>query len=213
MGHLGFFDFKELGYKQPLFIDLVRDPVERWISLYYYTRQDQYHRKRLELTSKEIKQSLEICLRLWIRQAGCMGRGAKDTATCLKTRPFSGCKGGHIVPTYPEWFSGKYMHINSSMVSIERAKANIEEYYTFIGITEHFNETLVAMETILPRFKNELTEAYNPTKNANVGDNKVRPDNTSIAVIRELLADDYDLYKFILQRFYHHLTCLGVPIN
>ncbi|CAH1800420.1 unnamed protein product [Owenia fusiformis] len=210
MGHLTFFDFNELGYKQPLFIDLVRDPVERWISLYYYTRADSYFRNWLKLTPDEIKQTLGDCLHLWIRQAGCMGRDAKDTATCLKARPFSGCKGGHIVSTYPEWFSGKYAHINSSMVSIERAKANIEKYYTFIGITEHFKETLVAMETILPRFKNELSEAYKSTERANVGHNKVRPNNSSIAVMRELLADDYDLYKFILQRFYIHLKCLGV---
>ncbi|CAH1802374.1 unnamed protein product [Owenia fusiformis] len=214
-GHLGFFDFNELGYKQPLFIDLVRDPVERWISLYYYQTSNSALRKRLKLSPDEIKQTLGYCLQFWIRQTNCEGRDVKETAACLNTRPFSGCKGAHIKPIYPEWFSGKYMDINTSMVSIERAKTNIEKYYTFIGITEHFKETLVAMETILPRFKNELSVAYKQKKEKreNVGRNKVRPNNASIAVMKEVLADDYDLYKFILQRFYIHMTCLGVHVG
>ncbi|CAH1798039.1 unnamed protein product [Owenia fusiformis] len=52
MGHLSFLDFIELGYKQPLYIDIVRDPVERWISLYYYKRVSPFPYKKIEPYAK-----------------------------------------------------------------------------------------------------------------------------------------------------------------
>ncbi|CAH1797902.1 unnamed protein product [Owenia fusiformis] len=211
MGHLSFMDFTELGYKQPLYIDIVRDPVERWISLYYYKRVAPFHIKRLKLTQKEKSQTIEYCIKNWISLTGCLGRSVKATAECLKTEPYKGCKDEKIVSRYPIWFSGQY--INPSLVSLQRAKTNIEKYYTFIGITEHFDETLKAIETILPSFTNELTRIYKTVENGNVGHNKVRPSDESIAVMKELLSDDYELYGFIRQRFYKHLNCLAINIT
>ncbi|CAH1797814.1 unnamed protein product, partial [Owenia fusiformis] len=207
IGHLSFLDFIELGYKQPLYIDVVRDPIDRWLSLYHYKRESSW---RLKLTPNEIKQPLEECLKIWINQTGCSGMSLRATAECLKTQPYKGCRDEQIVSTYPLWFSGQY--INSSLVSVQRAKTNIEKYYTFIGITERFDETVKAMETILPSFTNELSKAYASLKRkrANIGRNKVRPCNESIAVMKELLTDDYHLYGFIRQRFNVHLNCFGI---
>ncbi|CAH1798040.1 unnamed protein product [Owenia fusiformis] len=211
MGHLSFLDFIELGNKQPLYIDIVRDPVERWISLYYYKRVSPFHIKRLNLTRKERNRTMDNCMKIWISLTGCLGRSIKATADCLKTKPYMGCKDEKIVSSYPTWFSGQY--INSSLMSLQRAKTNIEKYYTFIGITEHFEETLKAMETILPSFTNEFTRMFKTTRNQNVGHNKVRPSDDNIDVIKELLSDDYELYGFIRQRFYKHINCLAINIT
>ncbi|CAH1792877.1 unnamed protein product, partial [Owenia fusiformis] len=215
MGHISFLDFTELGLKQPLYIDIVRDPVERWVSRFYFNRQraDSFIRNPYNFTRDEMKQSLDDCLQIWINRTGCTGRSVKATAECLQTRPYEGCKAGYIISMYPEWFSGQY--INSSLVSVKRAKTNIERYYTFIGITEHFEETVKAMETILPSFTDELSEAYETlkSKHRNVGTLKSSPRNGTKDIMRELLMDDYELYGFIRQRFYIHLNCLGINMT
>ncbi|CAH1776748.1 unnamed protein product [Owenia fusiformis] len=211
MGHLSFLDFVELGYKQPLYIDIVRDPVERWISLFYSKRASRFHIDRLKLTHKEINQTIEGCLQIWISLTGCSGRSVKATADCLKSKPYKGCREEQVISMYPIWFSGRY--INSSQVSVKKAKTNIEKYYTLIGLTEYFDETLKAMETILPGFTNELSNTYKMVDNAQVGRNKVKPSNESFALLRELLSDDYKLYGFIRQRFHMHLNCLALNMT
>lgn len=40
--HMNFLDFEEFNFTNPIYINFVRDPVERIISWYYYTRQSWY---------------------------------------------------------------------------------------------------------------------------------------------------------------------------
>ncbi|CAH1792676.1 unnamed protein product [Owenia fusiformis] len=215
IGHFAFFDFIELGYKQPLFIDIVRDPVERWISKYYYFLSSPPYIKLWKLTERDRTQTFEECFQIWKKKTGCVGKNTKQTAACLKKQPYNGCKGFKEYHSfYASWFSGKY--IQPSQISYEKAKANIERFYAFVGLTEHFNETVRAMEKVLPRFTDELSRAYNNRTMEHVRNkspNKKRPSNETIAVMKEYQANDYDFYRFISQRFYSHLKRLGIQIT
>ncbi|CAH1779003.1 unnamed protein product [Owenia fusiformis] len=218
IGHLSFFDFIELGYKQPLFIDIVRDPVERWISHYYYFRSSERHIKNLKFTDKDINQPFEECFQIWKNTTGCSGMNITQTAACLvrKGRNKKGCLEFQVDHSfYSYWFSGKYS-TNRSLISSANAKSNIEKYYAFVGLTEHLNETVRAMERVLPRFTDEMSRAYNDLRGEHVKNrslNKKRPSNETIAVMKEYTANDYDLYRFISQRFYRHLNRLGIKLT
>ncbi|CAH1778964.1 unnamed protein product [Owenia fusiformis] len=216
VGHFSFFDFIELGFKQPLFIDIVRDPVERWISNFYYYRSSEIHIKRLNFTEGETNQTFEECYQMWKKKTGCSGKNIKQTVACLKEKPAKGCLRFKVYHSYYSfWFSGKYS-TNRSLISSANAKSNIEKYYAFVGLTEHFNETVRAMERVLPRFTDELSRAYNAHRVVQVKNRslrKARPSNKTIAVMKEYLADDYDFYKFISQRFYRHLKHLGIKLT
>ncbi|CAH1786349.1 unnamed protein product, partial [Owenia fusiformis] len=199
-GHSSFIDFKEIGLQQPIYIDLVRDPVNRWISLFYYMQQSNHHKG-------QYPKSVDYCIKLWITETWCYR--SKDIVKCLQNSPFKGCKYGMVTPAYKRWFTGRYT--NSTTWSIARAKHNIERYYKFIGLTEHFNDTLKGLEIIIPRFKQGiLTDVYRNTTNKNVGHHNPNPRNSTLVLMKKLLVDDYDIYEFIRQRFYIQLKCLGI---
>ncbi|CAH1776482.1 unnamed protein product [Owenia fusiformis] len=216
MGHISFLNFEELGFMQPLYIDMVREPIERIISLFYFSLEpgpDSVHVKRYNLTQSDMNKTIEECIQLWINETRCFGKSIEDTAECLKSRPHQGCKVAPVEYKYPVWFSGQYT--NLSLVSVERAKTNIEKYYTFIGLTENFSDSLMALDTILPGYTNELSNAYRSLKkNKNVGKKeKVRPSDQSISLLKILLKDDFELYRFVRQRFYIHLKCLDINMT
>ncbi|CAH1782851.1 unnamed protein product [Owenia fusiformis] len=201
-GHSSFIDYKELGLPQPIYIDLIRDPINMWISLFYYM-------KRPQLPGMQAN-PLEFCIKYWIKTSGC--ENSHDMVHCLHTREFKGCKHGYVSPGYKRQFTGRY--VNSSEWSVQNAKKNIERYYTFIGINEHYIETLKGLEMVIPRFKpGLLTDTYKVVHNKNVGRKRAPPTNETVALMKQLLADDYTIYYFVRQRFYTQLKCLGIEVD
>ncbi|CAH1801394.1 unnamed protein product [Owenia fusiformis] len=208
--HVQFLDFSDSNLKQPLFIDILRDPLERWISLYYFTRSSGFQQKVHNIPDSDINTKLGDCLiRSNIFRARCnMPTGCNSAQRqlllnarkespqyCFKPKP------------YIEWFSG---HTNAY---INKAKQYIEKYYTFLGILEHFSESIEALQKIFGIFGNDLVDLNNRMPKMNVAKNKLRPSNDTIALMKEFLADDYVIYEFALQRFYTQLKCLGINIE
>ncbi|CAH1786173.1 unnamed protein product [Owenia fusiformis] len=204
MGHLRFVDFTEFGYKQPIYIDWIRDPVERLISLYNYERRETNVTNGL--IKEEMERPLDECIQIWINETGC--RDAADLPTCLRSRAHKGCTSKGIEPVYSQAYSGRPYN-KSKEVLINMAKSNIERYYIFIGLNEHYTESVKGLEKIL-RFQDKLSAIYKTVLRVNVGKKKSRPSNSSIKLLKTLLADDYVIYEFIRQRLYIHLKCLGI---
>ncbi|CAH1795148.1 unnamed protein product [Owenia fusiformis] len=125
LGHLRFLDFKEVGHKQPVFIDLVRDPINRTISAYHYGRKPQFN-ERANMTKAETKMSMDECFERLLNETGCVG--ARDLNKCLHGKKLTACKSSGIVERMTTWFSGY-----GSEVSVNKAKSNIDKYYLIIG--------------------------------------------------------------------------------
>lgn len=53
--HVAYIDFEDLDYPEPIYMNLVRDPVERIISWFYYIRAPWYIAERKKLFPKQYK--------------------------------------------------------------------------------------------------------------------------------------------------------------
>ncbi|CAH1784162.1 unnamed protein product [Owenia fusiformis] len=210
--HLPFLDFTEFGSKQPLFVDIIREPVKRWISGFYFTRSDAYHINIANLSREDTTATIDECLSKWITTSNCPApevydsSGVEQLAGCLRTKPYTGCRGMDPPASLRAWFSG-----DALPHTVNVAKHNIEKYYTFVGMTEHYNATLRALEALIPFFRSDdLVDAYEHTHHVHVGTNKTPPSEFHESIMKVLLGDEYELYHFVLQRFHSHLKCLGI---
>ncbi|OQR74473.1 uronyl 2-sulfotransferase-like [Tropilaelaps mercedesae] len=190
--HLHFVNFNLLGQASPVFINVVRDPVERVVSDYYYRRA--VARKNLDsypVTPSEywLNKPIEECLR-------------RGDAECRYITGYTQI--GHMVP----YFCGHYLRcaVVNDQWALERAKRNIELYYGVVGLVELLPETMSVLEHRLPLFFQGATEVFE-----RIGLQNANPDKPKVAFEAKLhlrlnLTNDLKLYNFIkerlLQQFY-----------
>ncbi|KAK3728766.1 hypothetical protein RRG08_013492 [Elysia crispata] len=139
-GHLAFLDFQSYGVKQlPIYINMVRDPLERLMSHYYFLRYgDDFdpHRARKMASDQTtfdecVEQDGAECgpIKMWVQIPFFCGHHA-------------GC-----------WEPGNEW-------ALEEAKRNLREKYLVVGITEEFSYFLAVLEAALPRFFRGATDLY-----------------------------------------------------
>ncbi|CAH1793859.1 unnamed protein product, partial [Owenia fusiformis] len=185
IAHVGFLDFTKYGYKQPVYIDVVRDPIEKAISMFYFLKQCQACRRKHNNTYRESMFKMNMS-------------------------DYIDKYGVHTLPrkSLIKWFSG----IDGNEKSINMAKRNIEKYYLFIGVQEYYIQTMQALEMLLPMFKGQLhSQVQAGVRIGATTHSKFPPNSHQRHLMRENHALDYDLYNFIVQRFHDTLKCLNIP--
>ncbi|CAH1790901.1 unnamed protein product [Owenia fusiformis] len=184
---------RERKLKEPIYINMVRDPVEQAISNYYYDRLDGMSRKNF--SEKEKKKTIEECL------AG--ASSGQDLASC-----------GLNMNLYAQWFCG---HSDDCLYNItyavETAIYNIDSAYTFIGITEHFELSLKAFEKLLPRYFNGSVAKYQTRIRKKVTSNKVEPSPYIKGLLKQYLHPSYIVYNHIKKKFDATIAKLGIPVD
>ncbi len=155
------------------FFTMLREPVDRVLSFYYYCRSNPYHPFHKEI----LKMSLE------------------EFIITAKVIP-------HIA-NFQTWaLSGEYP---LSQDSVDKAKENVHQYFSLLGITEMFNESLFLMKEKFG-WENIFYTKENITK---------RPsepiDNNTIDLIKEINKYDIELYEWAksqLQQTIYNLPLL-----
>ncbi|XP_024946863.1 heparin sulfate O-sulfotransferase isoform X2 [Cephus cinctus] len=124
-GHMAFLDFGKFGVKQnPLYINLLRKPLDRFISYYYFLRYgDNFRPHLIRKKHGDTK----------VGQADC------DPDNMWLQIPFL-C--GHDPQC---WIAGNKW-------ALEEAKRNLEKHYLLVGVTEELAEFVQTLEIVLPRF-------------------------------------------------------------
>ncbi|XP_022645423.1 uronyl 2-sulfotransferase-like [Varroa destructor] len=184
--HVHFVNFNLLGQASPVFINVVRDPVERVVSDYYYRRAV----ARKNLDSSSVTPSL-----YWLNKPieECIRRG---DAECRYVTGYTQI--GHMVP----YFCGH--NIRCSVVNdpwaLQHAKRNIELYYDVVGLVEMLPETVAVLQHRLPIFFQSASEVC-----GQIGSYNVNPDKPNVTFEAKLqlrlnLTNDLELYNFIKKR-------------
>ncbi|CAH1784531.1 unnamed protein product [Owenia fusiformis] len=187
MRHYGYFDFRHMNLKQPLMIDILRDPVERAISYYYYRQQVFRHEDITSMVSID---------------------------TCMKATSYNvyDC---HLVSSvastpYVTWFSPPQL-----LPDLNRALNIIDKEYEFIGVLEQLDKSLRILEHLMPRYFHGIEEVMkNTTIWRNLGGLKKQANVTlcreTLRALNLALAGDYEIYHFVVQKMFYYAKLFNV---
>uniref|UniRef100_UPI00358FD20F heparan sulfate 2-O-sulfotransferase 1 isoform X2 n=1 Tax=Myxine glutinosa TaxID=7769 RepID=UPI00358FD20F len=147
-GHLAFMDFSKFGApKKPLYINIIRDPIDRLVSYYYFLRFGDDYRPGLRRRKQGDKKTFDECVleggpdcapeRLWLQIPFFCGHSAE-------------C-----------WNVGSHW-------ALEQAKLNLVNEYLIVGTTEELEDFILMVEAILPRFFKGATELFRKGKRSHL---------------------------------------------
>ncbi|XP_028350138.1 uronyl 2-sulfotransferase isoform X3 [Physeter macrocephalus] len=147
--HVHFLNFSRFGGDQPVYINIIRDPVNRFLSNYFFRRfgdwrGEQNHMIRTPSMSQE-ERYLDIneCI-------------LANYPECSNPRLF------YIIP----YFCGQHPRCREpGEWALERAKLNVNENFLLVGILEELEDVLLLLERFLPHyFKGVLSIYKDPVK-------------------------------------------------
>ncbi|CAG7716795.1 unnamed protein product [Allacma fusca] len=184
-GHLGYIDFASLGvFLRPLYINVVRDPLERLVSYYYFLRYGDNFRPEVVRKRKGNKETFDQCV---LRQgADC------DPVNLWMQIPFF-C-GHHSVCWEP-----------GSSWALQQAKSNLAKSYFLVGTTESMDEFVTLLEASLPRFFRGALNLFNQEGKSHLRKTfgKIPPSKETIKAIHKskVWQMEQDFYMFAKKNF------------
>ncbi|XP_017840005.1 heparan sulfate 2-O-sulfotransferase pipe-like, partial [Drosophila busckii] len=205
--HTSWIDFGELNLPKPIYINLVRDPVERVISWYYYVRNSYlnaiYYRKNPFATIKPtawFKKSFNDCVRNGDPECQYVPLTVYDHVGNYKRQSLFFC--GHNRDCLPF----------DSPLAIQIAKQRVEQEFAVVGTWEETNITLAVLEAYIPRYFARATTIYpmyqEKLKNRNRNNRKPQVDADVREMVRRNFTHEYDFYYFCKQRLYKQYLAL-----
>lgn len=150
--HVCFVNFTQFNLDMPIYVNMVRDPVERVISWYYYVRAPWYFVER-----KRAFPELPLPNPNWLKKDydTCVRRGDKE---CRYQDGDERDDFGQLT----EFFCGQDDDCTgfNTEVAMRKAKENVEKHYAVVGVLEELNKTLTVLEHYVPRFFKGAKDVY-----------------------------------------------------
>ncbi|EDW76763.1 uncharacterized protein Dwil_GK19566 [Drosophila willistoni] len=206
--HVAFLDFDALDEPWPIYINLVRDPIERLVSWFYYARAAWYIADRYQ-TFGAAYQMPDIH---WVRKDfnRCINEHDPE---CIYEQMEMGNLGDHRRQSL--YFCGQENKVCmpfNSHEAMQRAKQNVEERYAVVGTWEDTNVTLTVLEGYVPRFfKGAFDEYYAMRRKlGNFNRNAFRPtlNDKTRAILSQNLTREIEFYQFCRHRLYKQYIAL-----
>ncbi|XP_065079844.1 heparan sulfate 2-O-sulfotransferase pipe [Ochlerotatus camptorhynchus] len=208
--HVCYTNFTRFGLPMPIYVNMVRDPVERIISWYYYVRAPWYFVER-----KQAFPDLPLPDPRWLK---------KDFETCvLQGDPECTYAQGAIHEGIGDhrrqtlFFCGhdeQCLPFNSQG-ALERAKYAVESQYAVVGVLEDFNTTLAVLERYVPKFFSGATSVYFNEVNllAKINKNNFKPpvSHEIKELVRRNFTREIEFYQFCKQRLYKQYLATQLP--
>lgn len=178
-GHMRFGLHKE--FPQPCtYMTILRDPVDRIISLYYYALRRPEHPAHQAVTSKNMS------LKEYVSS------GVSTLVNNNQTRFLCATE-----------LVSEYGQCSSEM--LESAKKNLQDYFAVVGLMERYNETLILLKRAF-KWRNPYYIKINVTKNRPLKENF---DKDTINLIEKYNDLDIELYEYGKKKFEESLNQAG----
>ncbi|XP_073823411.1 heparan sulfate 2-O-sulfotransferase [Musca autumnalis] len=184
-GHVAYLDFSKFQISHnPIYINLVRKPLDRLVSYYYFLRYGDNYRPNLVRKKAGNKITFDECVKL--KQPDC------DPKNMWLQIPFF-C--GHAAEC---WEPGSQWALNE-------AKNNLVNKYFLVGVTEQMEDFVDLLEKSLPRMFHGFREYYLHSNKSHLRNtlNKRPPSEETVAAIMEskIWKMENELYEYALQQF------------
>lgn len=185
--HVFYPDFIKHGVQVDL-VNMVREPVARMVSRFYYSRLgNRWGGRRKTIPKDWFSKSISSCA-LGEDKECWMG-------WCYQEMMMSFLCGNH-----PQCSN------STNRMALQRAMYNVEHRYTVVGVLEQFNSSLTVMEHYLPRWFKGAVELI-PEKHPNSHKHE-EPSEEAAKVLGQRLSLEIELYDFIKQRLQIQLSMI-----
>ncbi|KAG1714062.1 Heparan sulfate 2-O-sulfotransferase pipe [Nymphon striatum] len=189
--HFFYINFTEFNLPKPMYINMIREPVEMWISSYYFE----------QMVPSGYRQNPQNLNNITAEFVDCFSKGVS------KCRVLHGAKEQKKLSIPYICGNQPFCLTIGSKEALQRAKYVAEKEYAIIGVLEEFNITLQLMEYFLPEyFRGALkiqTEDRRNAKSHMVDRSKVEDKLTEIkSELRKNLTLEYEFYYFVKQRLF-----------
>ncbi|XP_004527067.1 heparan sulfate 2-O-sulfotransferase pipe-like [Ceratitis capitata] len=202
--HLAYINFKRFHLPQPIYVNLVRHPIERVISWHYYVRAEWYYKDmKAKLGDQAPPRPSDEFMQM-------------DLDTCVKTKniycqfnqdEIANQSGDHRRQTL--FFCGQNRKLClpfNSAAAMQKAKRTVEEEYAVVGTWEDTNITLSVLEHYIPRFFKHAKVVYHMGKEQLSVVNKNPVKRPVSQETRDILSKNFtneiEFYEFCKQRLY-----------
>ncbi|KAH8408065.1 hypothetical protein KR222_008436, partial [Zaprionus bogoriensis] len=204
---VGYINFRSHKLAQPIYVNLVRDPVEKVISWYYHKRTPwnavQVYQNIGKFQKRDFyMKSFESCV-------------LNDDPECRYdyAMGFHGDSGDHKRQSL--FFCGHAPLCEPFNIpaAIARAKHNVERDFAVVGSWEDVNVTLTVLEHYVPRFFRGVTELYFETKYgfalSHYNHWKPQISEHIKSIVRANFTMEYEFYNFCKQRLYRQYFAIN----
>ncbi|KAK6295527.1 hypothetical protein J4Q44_G00347530 [Coregonus suidteri] len=189
--HVHFLNFTRFRIEQPVYINIIRDPISRFLSNYFFRRfgdwrGEQNHLIRTPgMKDDERYLDINVCI-------------LENYPECSNPRLF------YIIP----YFCGQHPQCREPGVwALERAKQNVLENFLIVGILEELEDVLLLLERLLPHYFTDVLNIYKSPDYRKMGNmtgtvRKHTPTLEALQVLYHHMRYEYDFYNFIRDQFH-----------
>ncbi|XP_008395974.1 uronyl 2-sulfotransferase a isoform X1 [Poecilia reticulata] len=189
--HVHFMNFTRFRIEQPVYINIIRDPISRFLSNYFFRRfgdwrGEQNHLIRTPgMKDDERYLDINVCI-------------LENYPECSNPRVF------YIIP----YFCGQHPKCREPGVwALERAKQNVLENYLLVGILEELEDVLLMLERLLPHYFSGVLDIYKSPEYRKMGNltgtvRKHMPTLEALQVLYHRMRYEYEFYDFIRDQFH-----------
>uniref|UniRef100_A0A4W4FGI7 Uronyl 2-sulfotransferase n=1 Tax=Electrophorus electricus TaxID=8005 RepID=A0A4W4FGI7_ELEEL len=189
--HVHFLNFTRFRIEQPVYINIIRDPINRFLSNYFFRRfgdwrGEQNHLIRTpQMKDEERYLDINVCI-------------LENYPECSNPRLF------YIVP----YFCGQHPQCREPGVwALDRAKQNVVENFLLVGILEELEDVLFLLERLLPHYFSDVVAIYKSPEFWKLGNltgtvRKHTPTLEALHVLYRRMKYEYDFYDFVRDQFH-----------
>lgn len=185
-GHFGYIDFQQFGSKeQPLYVNILRKPLDRLVSYYYFLRYGDDYRPHLIRKKHGDKKTFDECVQLKHADCSLERMWLQVPFMCGQA---SAC-----------WVPGNAW-------ALQKAKENLVSKYLLVGVTEELTDFVSLLEAALPNFFRGASDYYLNSNRSHLRrtNQKFDPSEETIKKIQEskIWQLENELYEFAREQFH-----------